>query len=130
MWNQLKENLTKLKTYSSPKLSCYQQWKWTGEELAWFQFLIFSRHANVIRHLNWPVNKYAVIFCCLKAANIFKRLCQIVNRNYWCVMRFHIYPKKFSSWFTVLGVEWGWFFCVFYHPMASVMSKFQCCVSY
>ena len=117
-----KRKFIKIKSLSSPKLSCYQQCKRTGEELAQFQFLIFNGHANVIRHLNWLVNNHVVISYCLKAVNLFKRLCQMVNV---CVVRFHIYSKKFSSWFTVSGVEWEWFFCVFYHPMTSVISKFQ-----
>ena len=60
----------------------------------------------------------------LKVVNLFKRLCQVVNRNCVCVMRIHIYFKKFRSWFTVSDTEWGWFF-VFYHPMTSVIWKFQ-----
>ena len=46
LWNQQKENLTKLKT-SSSKLSYYQQCKRTGEEVSYFEFLIFDRHAHV-----------------------------------------------------------------------------------
>ena len=67
-------------------------------------------------HLHWLVNKHALIFCCLKAVNIFKILRRIANRNYACVMTFHIYSKKFSSctlWYTVSGVDWVSFFCVF-----------------
>ena len=83
-------------------------------------------HANVIRHLNWSVSKHALISCCLKAVHIFKRLCQILNRNYVCIMRFHIYSKKFSSWFTVSGVEWGWFFVFFTHDISDIKVSKLC----
>ena len=78
---------------------------------------MFNGHANVIRRLNWLANKHALILYCLNPVNIFKRLRQIVNRNYLYVMRFHIYSKKFSfSLFLVFQFyrRWCWMTMIFF----------------